>query len=125
MTHNRGYKRTDRVAGTIQRQLSLLIQREVKDPELPKFLTISAVKVSNDLSHAKIYFTVYDADVGTTTRILNRASSFLRSALAKHLTTRIVPELHFVYDASVEYGRKLTQLIDDVNDIEPTTDDES
>lgn len=112
------FKRTDRIAEMMQRKLAQLIQQEVKDPRLSSLVTISAVKVSKDLGHAKIYFTVFDHDPAQTTAILNAAAPFLRGLLAKTLTLRTVPQLHFVYDESIEYGKRLSRLIDEVNDIE-------
>lgn len=109
------FKRTDRVAEMIQRKLSQLIQQEIKDPRLPNFVTISGVKVAADLSHAKVYFTVLNADVEKTTLILNSSASYLRTALARRVKLRTVPQLHFVYDESIEYGRRLSRLIDEVN----------
>jgi ribosome-binding factor A len=110
------FKRTDRIAGMMQRQLAEIIQQEIKDPRLPRLITISAVKVARDLGHAKVYFTVFHADPSETAMILNAAASYLRSALAKIATLRTVPQLHFIYDESIEYGKRLSRLIDDVND---------
>ena len=112
---NKGFKRTDRIAEMVQRKLAQLIQQEVKDPRLPTFITISAVKVSNDLSHAKVYFTVFNEDHEITASILNSAASYLRTALARTSTLRTVPQIHFVYDESLEYGNRLSKLIDEVN----------
>ncbi|WP_131782605.1 30S ribosome-binding factor RbfA [Legionella gresilensis] len=109
------FKRTDRVAEMIQRKLSQIIQQEIKDPRMPAFVTISAVKISADLGHAKVYFTVLNSDVEQTAQILNTAASYLRTALARTIKLRTVPQLHFVYDESIEYGRRLRKLIDDVN----------
>lgn len=109
------FKRTDRVAEMLQRKLSQIIQQEIKDPRLPNFVTISGVKVSGDLSHAKVYFTVLGDDNKQAAVILNTAASYLRTALARTIKLRTVPQLHFVYDESIEYGRRLSKLIDDVN----------
>lgn len=109
------FKRTDRVAGLIQRKLAQIIQQEVKDPRLSGFVTLSAVKVSNDLGHAKIYFTVLNEDKELATSILNSAASFLRTVLARSIKLRTVPQLHFVYDESIEYGKRLSRLIDEAN----------
>ena len=109
------FKRSDRVAEMLQRKLSQIIQQEIKDPRMPTFVTISLVKVTADLAHAKVYFTVFNNDVGETATILNSAASFLRTALARTAKLRIVPQLHFIYDESIEYGRKLSKLIDDAN----------
>lgn len=110
------FKRTDRIAELIQRELAQVIQQEVKDPRLPAFITISGVQVSKDLSHAKVYFTVFKSDPVETAVILNTTASYLRTVLAKSLRLRTVPQLHFVYDESIEYGNRLSRLIDEAND---------
>ena len=117
------FKRTDRIAEMMQRKLAQIIQQEVKDPRLPSFITISAVTVTRDLGHAKIYFTALNDEAGMADTILNASASYLRSALARTLTLRTVPQLHFIHDKSIEYGRHLSRLIDQVNP--PEQDDES
>ncbi len=111
------FKRVDRVSGLIQRKLAQIIQTEIKDPRLPHFITVSAVKVSSDMSVAKIYVTVLGehVDEESTLALLNKASGFLRTALARSIKLRIVPQLKFVFDESIEYGNKLRELIDNVN----------
>lgn len=113
------FKRSDRVAEMIQRKISQIIQQEIKDPRLPAFVTISAVKVTADLAHAKIYFTVLNDDPEVVATILNAASGYLRKALARFVKLRIIPQLHFVYDESIEYARHLSKLIEDANPPEP------
>jgi ribosome-binding factor A len=110
-----GYSRTDRIAEMMQRKLAQIIRVEIKDPRLPSLITISAVEVSKDLGHAKIYFTVFNGDSALTAKILNAAASYLRTALARTINTRTVPQLHFIFDESIEYGEKLSRLIDKVN----------
>ena len=107
------YSRADRIAELIQRELAFLMQREVKDPRV-KMVTVSAVKVSRDLSHAKVYISQIAAkeDVEKTVAVLNKASSFLRTALAQRVKLRITPHLHFVYDKSIAEGGRLSSLID-------------
>lgn len=119
------FKRVDRVAELIQRTLAELIQKEVKDPRLQGFVTISAVKVSKDLSYAKVYFTVFNGDPAKAQVVLNNAASFLRTALAKIITLRIVPQLKFVHDVSLEYGNRLSRLIDKVNNQDANPDEEN
>ena len=116
------FKRTDRIAEMMQRKLAQIIQQEVKDPRLPSFITISADTVTRDLGHAKIYFTALNDEAGMADTILNASASYLRSALARTLTLRTVPQLHFIHDKSIEYGRHLSRLIDQVNP--PEQDDE-
>lgn len=107
------YQRTQRVGDLIQRQLSILIQREVKDPRL-KFLTISAVEVTRDLSWAKVYVSALgtEEEIQEIVAVLNKAAGFLRHALSQTLTFRITPQLNFVYDASLSRGKKLADIID-------------
>lgn len=108
-------KRMDRVAQLMQRKLAQLIQQEIKDPRLPSLITISAVVVTKDLGHAKVYFTSFNDNAEETQSILNAAAGYLRTALARTLSIRTIPQLHFVYDNSIEYARHLTRLIKDVN----------
>ena len=98
----------------MQRELSGLLQREVRDPRVG-MVTITSVDVSPDLSHAKVYFTILDtARKNETTQGLQRAASFLRSQMARRMSMYTTPELRFVYDESVERGDRLSQLIDSV-----------
>ncbi|WP_133127564.1 30S ribosome-binding factor RbfA [Legionella nagasakiensis] len=119
---SRDFKRTDRIAETILRKLAQIIQQEVTDPRITSFITLSAVKVSKDLSHAKVYFTALNDDPNQTAMILNTAAGYLRTILAKTVKLRTVPQLQFVYDESIEYGKRLSRLIDEVNP--PDSNDE-
>lgn len=110
------FKRTDRIAEMIQRKLAQIIPQEVKDPRLTGFITVSAVKVTGDLGHAKVYITSLNDDKDLAVSILNAAASYLRTALARSINLRTVPQLHFIYDESIEYGARLSRLIDEVND---------
>lgn len=117
------FKRTDRIAETIRRALAQMIQQEVTDPRITGLITLSAVHVSKDLSHAKVYFTVLNDDPEQTANILNAAASYLRSLLAKAIKIRTVPQLKFVYDESIEYGKRLSRLIQDLNPSSDHSDD--
>lgn len=118
------FKRTDRIAATIQRKLAEIIPKEIKDPRLGSMVSISAVKVTADLGHAKIYFTTLNADSNLTASILNGAAGYLRTALARTITFRTVPQLRFVYDESIEYASRLNHLINQVNPPEDDADSE-
>jgi ribosome-binding factor A len=104
--------RLRRIAEQIQRELSQILRTELKDPGVG-MITITDVEVSSDLAHAKVFFTTLgDAEALAQTQSgLRRASGFLRSALGQRLTVHNTPELNFEYDASVERGARLTQLI--------------
>lgn len=110
----REYARTQRVADYLQRELATLIQQEVRDPRLG-MVSITGVEVSRDLGHAKVYYTVMDADssedASESTEVLNRAAGFLRSQLSRDSTMRSVPQLRFYFDTSVGRGRRLEDLI--------------
>lgn len=105
--------RLRRVAEQIQRELSEILRSELKDPGVG-MITITDVEVSTDLAHAKVFFTTLgDAEaLSRTQRGLRRAAGFLRTALGQRLSIHVTPELHFEYDASVEQGVRLSQLID-------------
>ena len=104
--------RLRRVAEQIQRELSEILRTELKDPGVG-LITITDVEVSPDLAHAKVYFTTLgDAEaLSRSQQGLRRAAGFLRVALGHRLRIHTTPELHFEYDASVERGVRLTQLI--------------
>ncbi len=107
----RDFKRSERVAGQIRRDLAKLIQQEIKDPEVG-FVSLSDVEVTRDLSHAKVFITVFDPEKATTSlKALRRAAAFLRRRLGQELRLRHVPELHFIHDDSVEQGSHIDQLI--------------
>lgn len=108
----RDFKRSERVAGTMRRELAQLIQKEVDDPGVG-FISLSDVEVSRDISHAKIYVTVFEAEkAASSIKALNKAAGYLRTRLGQEMRIRSVPELHFVHDASVETGLQMDSLID-------------
>jgi len=109
---SKDFSRSRRVGEQIQRELAMLIQREIKDPRLG-MITVSGVDLSRDLSAAKVYVTVLDEsqDIEQMLEVLTHASGFLRHELGKRVLMRIVPSLQFIYDASVSRGNDLSDLI--------------
>ena len=108
------FNRTDRISSSIQKALAIIIRDEVKDPRLG-MVTVQAVHTTRDLSHAKVFFTILpDTDKKQAQKILQNASGFIRHALGKSVQLRALPELHFVYDESIEEGSRLQGLIEDV-----------
>ena len=107
------YPRSRRIAEQVQRELTQIIRLELKDPRVG-LITITDVEVTPDLKLARVFFTLLGdgAMIEDTTRGLRHASGFLRSHLARRFEMRSVPQLEFVYDASVERGARLSQLID-------------
>jgi len=110
-----GPKRSDRVADVIRNELSLLIVQRVRDPKL-RDIHISRVELSDDLRHAKIYYTsLQGSDAsGIFKKRLAKAKGFMRSHLAKKINLRFTPELHFWYDESVEKVEKMERLLADL-----------
>lgn len=108
----REFKRSERVAGSLRRELARLIQMELKDPDVG-FIGLSDVEVSRDLAHAKVYVTVFESEkAASSLKALKRAAGFLRSRLGQEMRIRSVPELHFHHDASVETGARMDSLIE-------------
>jgi ribosome-binding factor A len=108
----RDFKRAERVAGTLRRELALLIRAEVKDPEVG-FVSLSDVEVTRDLAHAKVFVTVFEPEKAAgSLKALNKAAGYLRRRLGQEMRIRSVPELHFQHDASVETGLHMDSLIE-------------
>ena len=105
-TPNRAFK----VADQIQRDLSELIARELKDPRVG-LVTLQGVEVSPDYAHAKVFFSLLTGDPEQTQQGLNQAAGFLRSGLFKRLHIHTVPTLHFVYDRTSEKAADMNALI--------------
>jgi ribosome-binding factor A len=105
------YARTDRIAEQIQRELAQFIRLDVKDPRV-HMVTITGVEVTRDYAHAKVFYTTLSGDSKELQQGLQRVSGFLRSKLASAMKLRVTPQLSFSYDASIERGSQLSQLID-------------
>ncbi len=106
----------DRLGHIFTEAISKIINEEVKDDDI-KFVTITAVDITNDLSYAKVYFTnLIDTDREKVTKALNRASSFIRGKLFDEVEIRKMPELTFIYDESIEYGKKIEKIIEEIKE---------
>ncbi|MBC8944800.1 MULTISPECIES: 30S ribosome-binding factor RbfA [Xenorhabdus] len=117
----REFSRTQRVAQEMQKEIAIILQREVKDPRIG-MATVSGVEVSRDLAYAKIFVTFlnvlveeHDSDkVQEGIKALNEASGFIRSLLGKAMRLRIIPELTFSYDSSLIEGMRMSNLVTNV-----------
>lgn len=108
----------DRLGHILTEEISKVINEEVKDEDI-NFVTITAVDISSDLSYAKVYFTnLIDKDREKVTKALNKASNFIRGKLFDKVQIRKMPELTFIYDESIEYGKKIEQIIETINEEE-------
>jgi len=123
----RSFSRLERIAEQIQKDLSLIIQRELKDPRLG-MVTINSVRVSKDLGYADVYLTVLnihnvddDSAISESLGILDEAAGFLRSELSHAIKLRVMPQLRFHYDYSIVQAQRMAGLIDKAR----TNDDSS
>jgi ribosome-binding factor A len=112
----KSYPRSKRVGEQIQRTMSELLRRDVRDPRLGS-ITITEVRVADDLSHAKIFYTVLGSGLGKapdadlTQEILDSAATMLRGPLGRALKLRHAPQLQFVLDTLIDEGARLSALI--------------
>ena len=104
------FSRNQRVSEQMRRELADLLMFEVKDPRVTG-VTISEVDVTGDMAHAKIFY-VAPKFTKELQEGLEKAAGYLRSQVAKRMMLRTVPQLHFVYDDSIDNGMKMSQLID-------------
>ncbi|MEG0799052.1 MAG: 30S ribosome-binding factor RbfA [Bacilli bacterium] len=105
----------ERVASDIIREISNILLLEIKDEDL-KHVTITYAEVTNDLSFAKVYFTSLDDDKrNKVISDMNHAAGFFRSLLAQRLDIRHVPEIKFIYDESIETGKRIENIINEIN----------
>lgn len=115
--------RQRRVGDQIQKEISTLLLREIKDPRIG-FVTLTAVDVSGDLRSARVYYTVFgeQGQKETTQKALEKATPFIRRELGKRLRLRCTPELNFCFDGSLEYGNRIESLLKELNDHDPESD---
>ncbi|KLU63462.1 ribosome-binding factor A [Peptococcaceae bacterium CEB3] len=107
--------RANRLAETLKEEISQLIREQLKDPRLG-FVTVTAVDVAEDLSHAKVYISVLGSpeDAKASLLVLNRAAGYMRSEIGKRVRLRHTPEIVFKYDPSIEHGARIAKLLRDV-----------
>ena len=114
---SREFSRADRVAQELQKEVAIILQREVKDPRIG-MVTVSEVEVTKDLSYAKVFVTFLfdhdDAAIEQGMKALEKASPYIRTLLGKAMRLRIVPELRFMYDRSLVEGMRMSNLVTDV-----------
>jgi ribosome-binding factor A len=107
-------RRTDRVADALQQLIAGLLLREIKDPRIG-LVTITGVKISADLRHARVYFSCLgdDARRAQSLRGLTSAAGFIRSQVARQLNLRVAPEIVFEFDPSLEQAERMSRLLKD------------
>ncbi len=110
-------RRSERTSKLIQRGISGLLERQVNDPRLSKFVSVTEVVLSPDLQYAKVYVSTLGTEANKEDLLagFNRASGFLRKELAAHLGLKQMPQLSFCYDDSIERGARLLKLINELS----------
>ncbi|MBB3109437.1 ribosome-binding factor A [Paenibacillus phyllosphaerae] len=108
--------RVGRVGEQIKKEISTIIQTELKDPRIG-FITVTGVDVTGDLSQARIFLSVLGSEEQKeeTLKALARSTGFIRSELGKRIRFRHTPELLFKFDSSIEYGSKIETLLGQLN----------
>ena len=110
----REYARTDRVGQQIQKEIAVILMREIKDPRL-SMTAVSAVEVTRDLAYAKVFVTFFNDnadEIKASLEVLAEAEGYIRSLLGKRLRARIMPHLRFIYDSSMTEGVRMSALVD-------------
>ena len=104
----------DRLNNMFVEEISKILHQEIKDRDI-NFVTVTEARITNDLSFAKVYITTMDDDREKVLKALNKASSYIRTILCDRVKIRKMPEIHFVYDESIEYGKKIEDIIERIN----------
>ncbi len=117
------FGRPQRVSQELQKEIAIILQREIKDPRLGVMVTVSGVEVSRDLAYAKVFVTFLNDQEGDAVKnglkALKEASGYIRILLGKAMRLRIMPELTFFYDNSLIEGMRMSNLVSNVirNDV--------
>lgn len=106
-------RRSNRLSGEMRKAISEIVRNDVKDPRISELMSVTDVHVTEDLKHAKVYISDYN-DVETTLTALESAKGFIRREIGKKIKMRIIPELIFIRDDSIERGFYMSSLIDKV-----------
>lgn len=108
--------RTNRIGEEIKKELSILLQRGLKDPRIG-FVTVTGVEVTTDLQLAKVYISIFGSPEQKEASLqgLQKAKGFLRTEIGKRIKLRHVPDLQFKMDASIDYGNKIDNLLREIS----------
>lgn len=103
--------RTDRIAEEIKKELSYMIQNELKDPRITGLITVTKVLVTKDLKYCKVYVSVFNDDKNSVLDGIKSGAGYMRKELSTRIKIRTVPELQFVLDDSIEYGAHINEVL--------------
>ncbi len=104
-----------RISEEMKKEISSIIQNELKDPRLPKMISVMSADVTKDLRHAKVFVSVYGSqeEKDHALEALKSASGFIRREVGHRMQLRYTPEMHFEIDNSIEHGAYISKLIID------------
>lgn len=106
--------RLERVNSELQKELAIIINNDLRDPQITSMIGVSAVSVAPDLSTARVFLSVYGGDSQDTLNRIKGAGSFIRGRLSQKIRLRITPRLEFMLDTSQEYGQKIDNLLNNI-----------
>jgi ribosome-binding factor A len=109
------FKRAERVSDQMKQEIADILMRKIKDPRIG-FVTITDVEVTDDLKNAKVFVSIYGGDKEATLKGLKSASPFIRSELGRRMRLRVVPEIIFRFDSTVEKGAHIMELLREIED---------
>ncbi len=118
--------RIDRISGEVRREMSDIIQNEIKDPRLPDIVSVTSVRVTKDLKRAKVFISVLGTveEKQEAIKALQHAAGFIRREIGHRVRIRTTPELYFELDDSIEHGIHISRLIQDVMSKQPQSPDQ-
>ena len=107
--------RLGRIEEEYKKELSQIIGYELKNPNVTGLISVTKVKVTNDLKYARVYVSILNTkNIKETLSALKKSSGFVRSELAKRVNLRNTPEIIFEFDDSIEYGTKIDAILKDI-----------
>ncbi|ABP67654.1 ribosome-binding factor A [Caldicellulosiruptor saccharolyticus DSM 8903] len=113
------FERADRVAEEIKKEISDIIQHELKDPRIcAELISIVKVNMSKDLRHAKVFVSIFDKNrenITSTMKALENAKPYIRREISRRINLRFSPEISFELDDSIEYGARISQILNQLN----------
>ncbi len=117
--------RANRVAEQIKKEVSQILQSEIKDPRITGFLSVTDVEITRDLGVAKIFVSIYgtESEKQLTLKALESAQGFIRTEIGKRIQFRHVPEVSFHLDQSIEYGAHISGILNDLKEKENRGED--
>lgn len=106
--------RTTRIAEEIKKEVSYMIQNELKDPRVTGLISITKILLTKDLKYCKIYISVFGSDKEAALQGIKSGAGYMRKELGRRIQIRIVPELQFVLDDSIEYGAHINEVLKNI-----------